>query len=175
MVRPIFLKICGFRMGSTTLMRSFSRTDARAPMSSHVVLGTVTNPSRFELGCTFFKAFSKSAISTERSANCSAGRRSGWASSGSESSRSMSVGVSVGVGVGVGCASRGNTKSSWKMRLIAMMAASFLSVKESFDMIDSIHSIHSIHSFNSFNSFIQFIQFIRFIQFIHSSIIHWIC
>ena len=43
---PICLNRYGFRIGSTILILSSSRTLLRAPTSSHEVLGTVENPSR---------------------------------------------------------------------------------------------------------------------------------
>ena len=141
MERPMVLKSCGLRMGSTTLIRSFSRTCDNAPMSSHVVLGTVTKPSRLEEGWTFLSASSKSFMSTASWLSWSSGMAARSLICSATSTRlEMSVLVVVLllvlllglvllllVSVGVsGEVLRGSTKRLWKMRLTAMIAASFV-------------------------------------------------
>lgn len=44
--KPIYLNRYGFKIGSTMLILSSSRTLPSAPTSYHVVLGTVEKPSR---------------------------------------------------------------------------------------------------------------------------------
>ena len=101
---------------------------------SKVVLGTVTKPSRLEEGWTFLSASSKSFMSTASWLSWSSGMAARSLICSATSTRlEMSllllllVLVLVLVSVGVsGEALRGSTKRLWKMRLTAMMAASFV-------------------------------------------------
>ena len=61
--RPIYRNLYGFKIGSTMLILSSSRTLLRAPTSCQDVFGTVEKPSLCALGLTLLLAFSKSDTS----------------------------------------------------------------------------------------------------------------